>query len=176
MQDDAAISANGLQPFGSSSSFGERLSARGQQCVATPEMEHGSLTPRGRWELKTGRKKFTTQSLLASPQQSQLSPPQWHLQRRTVVATDESLQPRGLRAQLQARSYESQWLLDHIRMFNVVANRRYQQLLDLTDAAVFPVPSSMRAYELDFRWAAAYPNIRFLALMLVVLRIVFWIF
>ncbi|KAJ2667000.1 hypothetical protein IW148_000419 [Coemansia sp. RSA 1199] len=176
MQDDAAISANGLQPFGSSSSFGERLSARGQQCVATPEMEHGSLTPRGRWELKTGRKKFTTQSLLASPQQSQLSPPQWHLQRRAVVATDESLQPRGLRAQLQARSYENQWLLDHIRMFNVVANRRYQQLLDLTDAAVFPVPSSMRAYELDFRWAAAYPNIRFLALVLVVLRIVFWIF
>ncbi|KAJ2358200.1 hypothetical protein IWW50_003690 [Coemansia erecta] len=185
IQDDAAISAagmhttNGLQPFGSSTSFGERLAARGRQAdVATPEMEHGSLTPRGRWELKTGRKKFTAQSLLASPQQSQSSsPPQWHLHaRRAAPVADESLQPRGPRAQLQARSYESQWLLDHIRVFNVVANRRYQQLLDLVDAGVFPVTSSMRAYELDFRWAAAYPNLRFLALVLVVLRIVFWIF
>ncbi|KAJ2535919.1 hypothetical protein IWW43_001274 [Coemansia sp. RSA 1935] len=172
VQDDAAISANGLQPFGSGSSFGDRLSARGQQSVATPEMDHGSLTPRGRWELKTGRKKFTTQSLLSSPQQTQS--PQWRLQPRRIV--EDELQPRGLRAQLQARSYENQWLLDHMRSFNVVANQRYQQLLNLIDATMFPVPSSMRAYELDFRWAAAYPNIRFLALVLVVLRIVFWIF
>ncbi|KAJ1756897.1 hypothetical protein GGH17_002591 [Coemansia sp. RSA 788] len=135
-------------------------------------MDHGSLTPRGRWELKTGRKKFTTQSLLSSPQQTQS--PQWRLQPRRIV--EDELQPRGLRAQLQARSYENQWLLDHMRSFNVVANQRYQQLLNLIDATMFPVPSSMRAYELDFRWAAAYPNIRFLALVLVVLRIVFWIF
>ncbi|KAJ2307762.1 hypothetical protein IWW54_004287, partial [Coemansia sp. RSA 2705] len=184
MQDDAAISSagghdtGGLRPFGASSGFGERLAARGRHGdVATPDMEHGSLTPRGRWELKTGRKKFTAQSLLASPQGSQQSPPQWHLQaRRAATVADESLQPRGPRAQLQARSYESQWLLDRIRVFNVWANRRYQQLLDIVDAGVFPVPSSMRAHELDFRWAAAYPNIRFMLLVLIVLRIVFWLF
>ncbi|KAJ2845818.1 hypothetical protein IWW36_004630, partial [Coemansia brasiliensis] len=160
-QDDAAISAQGgLQPFGNSSGFGQRLAARGRPSdVATPEMQHGALTPRGRWELKTGRKKFTTQSLLSS------SPPQWRLQ-ESPSSDAGAILPRGPRAQLQARSYESQWLLDRIRFFNVWANRYFQKALNVVDAHVFPVPSELRAYQLDFRWAAAYPNIRFALVVL----------
>ncbi|KAJ2630225.1 hypothetical protein H4R22_002816 [Coemansia sp. RSA 1290] len=162
-QDDAAISAQGgLQPLGASGGFGQRLAARNRPTdVATPEMRRGALTPRGRWELKTGRKKFTTQSLLPSPQR-----PVWA----------GGVMPRGERARLQARSYESQWLLDRIRLFNVWANRHFQALLNLVDEHAFPVPSQVRAYQLDFRWAAAYPNIRFAFLVLAVLRLLLWIF
>ncbi|KAJ2162268.1 hypothetical protein GGF46_000759 [Coemansia sp. RSA 552] len=118
----------------------------------TPEMARGSLTPRGRWELKTGRKKFTSQSLDSS-----------------------GLAPRGPRALLSARSYENQWLLDHALTFNVWANRRYQQALDAIEAAAYPIPSAARTLRLDFRWAAAYPNIRFVLLVLLALRIVSWL-
>ncbi|KAJ1841487.1 hypothetical protein LPJ57_010293, partial [Coemansia sp. RSA 486] len=186
--------------------FGKRLAARGNPSewaggsgggVDTPDMEHGSLTPRGRWELKTGRKKFTAQSLLTSPrspgfgQQAQLgrsqaqSPPKWGLHARGQTPTagnpdsesaveaeaeaeaenDPALLPRGPRAFYEARSYESQWLLTRIIGFNVLANDYYQRLLDYLEASAYPIPASVRAYKLDFRWAAAYQNIRFFALV-----------
>ncbi|KAJ1721572.1 hypothetical protein LPJ53_003916 [Coemansia erecta] len=74
-QDDSMLTpdVSGVGNGGSSNGFGKRLAARGNPSewsggsVDAPDMEHGSLTPRGRWELKTGRKKFTAQSLLASP-------------------------------------------------------------------------------------------------------------
>ncbi|KAJ2454988.1 hypothetical protein EV183_001092 [Coemansia sp. RSA 2336] len=161
-QDDAAISAQGgLQPFGTPAGFGQRLASRSRPAnVASPEMHHGALTPRGRWELKTGRKKFTAQSLLPSPQRVQA----------------DAILPRGERWLVQARSYESQWLLDRVRLFDVWANRHFQLALNLVDEHVFPVPSGVRAYRLDFRWAAAYPNIRFAFVVLVVLRLLWWIF
>ncbi|KAJ2082836.1 hypothetical protein H4R24_001294 [Coemansia sp. RSA 988] len=200
LQDDAFVNAavpateSGLgpvRPIGSSSSFSQHLASRGRRGmqvngeVGTPEMERGSLTPRGRWELKTGRKKFTTQSLLSSPQHSQNQrlppPPEWRLGTHndtgaTAASQDEMLQPRGPRAYYEARSYESQWLLDRILVFNVKANRWFQRLLDLAEAGSYPIPTALRTYKLEFRWAAAYPNIRFMFLVFVVLRLIFWIF
>ncbi|PIA18700.1 hypothetical protein COEREDRAFT_100860 [Coemansia reversa NRRL 1564] len=200
LQDDALVNVavssaesghGAVRPIGSSSSFGQRLASRSRRGgqisgeLGTPEMEHGSLTPRGRWELKTGRKKFTTQSLLASPQcsQKQSSPlaPEWRLgtHRSTGVASilqDEMLQPRGPRAYYEARSYENQWLLDRILVLNVEANKRYQWLLDWVEAISSPIPTPVRTFKLEFRWAAAYPNIRFILLVLVVLRLIFWLF
>ncbi|KAJ2716787.1 hypothetical protein H4R19_000434 [Coemansia spiralis] len=193
-QADAMISAasaggdgsRALQ-FGASSSFGERLAARQSQgdwsgtsssSVGAPDMDHGSLTPRGRWELKTGRKKFTTQSLLGSPSrglQSPPPPPAWGLQTRDTAGPDETLLPRGPRAQYEARSYESQWLLDRVLVFNVWANRHFQLLLGCIGAYVCPVPAPIRAYKLDFRWAAAPQNIRFALLVLLALRLVAWL-
>ncbi|KAJ1936798.1 hypothetical protein EC988_008088, partial [Linderina pennispora] len=35
--------------------------------ITEPEMSHGMLTQRGRWQLKTGRRKFTAQSLMQAP-------------------------------------------------------------------------------------------------------------
>ncbi|KAJ1841778.1 hypothetical protein LPJ73_006006 [Coemansia sp. RSA 2703] len=76
-QDDSMLTLDvpGIGNGGSINGFGKRLAARGNPSewsggggsVDSPDMEHGSLTPRGRWELKTGRKKFTAQSLLSSP-------------------------------------------------------------------------------------------------------------
>ncbi|KAJ2798936.1 hypothetical protein H4R20_004636, partial [Coemansia guatemalensis] len=199
-QDDALVSAavpaaepslGAVRPIGSSSGFSQHLASRGRRGgqvsgeVGTPDMENGSLTPRGRWELKTGRKKFTTQSLLPSPQHSQNQrsppPPEWKLgtPRGAGAASPsqiEMLQPRGQRAYYEARSYESQWLLDRILVFNDVANRWYQRLLDVAEAAAYPVPTALRTFKLEFRWAAAYPNLRFMLLVFVVLRVIFWIF
>ncbi|KAJ1733054.1 hypothetical protein LPJ61_001747 [Coemansia biformis] len=178
------------QPFGSSGSFGERLAARGRQGgdsggsgLGTPDMEHGSLTPRGRWELKTGRKKFTTQSLLGSPlagQPQPPTPPEWGLQARRKAprpdaALDATLLPRGPRAHYEARSYESQWLLDRVLVFNEWANRQYQLLLDVVGAGACPIPEAVRTYKLDFRWVAAYQNIRFALLVLLALRLICWL-
>ncbi|KAJ1961452.1 hypothetical protein GGI12_003240 [Dipsacomyces acuminosporus] len=170
---------------------------QGSSCVFAPDMAHGSLTPRGRWELKTGRKKFTTQSLLASPQRTSassgrgeqvLAPPEWGLRSRIqpmssplvgtpsgrasadgrlpASAVDAALLPRGPLAQLRARSYENQWLLDRVLPFNELVNERYQQLLDLLEASAYPVPACMRSFKLNFRFIAAYQNIRFFALLL----------
>ncbi|KAJ2725007.1 hypothetical protein GGI07_001576 [Coemansia sp. Benny D115] len=189
--------------------FGQRLAARGRLGEWTggngggiaPEMEHGSLTPRGRWELKTGRKKFTSQSLLATPQtpstptstrhqrmqqtpvysrQSSLgSPPRWDLD-AVVQSTkgvdqgdlDLALLPRGPRAVFEARSYENQWVLDRALRFNVVANEYFQWALDYLESSAYPIPAPLRSYRLDFRWVAAYQNIRFF--MLVFLAV--WLF
>ncbi|KAJ1828601.1 hypothetical protein LPJ56_001015, partial [Coemansia sp. RSA 2599] len=191
----------------SSNGFGKRLAARGDPSewsgggVDAPDMERGALTPRGRWELKTGRKKFTAQSLLASPRspsaghqarlatsQAQSPPPKWGLHARGRAArmdmgmagsleaeaaagpaaegeSDPALLPRGPRAFYEARSYESQWLLTRMIAFGVVANDCYQKLLDYLEASAYPIPAPVRAYKLDFRWAAAYQNIRFLVLV-----------
>ncbi|KAJ2595443.1 hypothetical protein H4R99_005353 [Coemansia sp. RSA 1722] len=216
-QDDAMLTLSASPGFGSSNGFGKRLAARGNPSewaggsgggVDTPDMEHGSLTPRGRWELKTGRKKFTAQSLLTSPrspgfgQQAQLgrsqaqSPPKWGLHARGQTPTagnpdsesaveaeaeaeaenDPALLPRGPRAFYEARSYESQWLLTRIIGFNVLANDYYQRLLDYLEASAYPIPASVRAYKLDFRWAAAYQNIRFFALVCLALWVLLLLF
>lgn len=140
---------------------GRRLSANllsssmfevsGSEC---PDMElNGLLSPRGRWELKTGRKKFTPQSF-----------------------SQGSILPRGPRALYLARSYESQWLLDHLLSFNVVANRRYQQFLDFMETESYPIPHAVRTYELSFRWLAAYQNLRFIILLFVVWAVFYKLF
>ncbi|KAJ2796433.1 hypothetical protein H4S07_006225, partial [Coemansia furcata] len=120
-----------------------------------PEMDHGALTPRGRWEVKTGRRKFTAMSLVAPP-----------------TGDDILLLPRGPRAVYSARSYESQWLLDHALRFNGVANRYYQHALDAIEACNTPIPHALRNAHLDFRWVAAYQNLRFLALVLCLFMLV----
>ncbi|KAI8325824.1 hypothetical protein GQ54DRAFT_308048 [Martensiomyces pterosporus] len=186
----ASISGGRAGVFASGSDLDGRSSSDG---VFGPDMAHGALTPRGRWELKTGRKKFSTQSLLASPQRTpasndeqMLQPPEWGLRVRSqsldggrsprlVRGTedqDAALLPRGPRAHYEARSYESQWLLDRILWFNGWINERYQQALDLLESAAYPIPAWMRNYKLDFRWAAAYQNIRFFALLLAVYWVV----
>ncbi|KAJ2838938.1 hypothetical protein FBU31_000804 [Coemansia sp. 'formosensis'] len=124
-----------------------------------PEMDHGALTPRGRWEVKTGRRKFTAMSLVAPP-----------------TGDDILLLPRGPRAVYSARSYESQWLLDHALRFNGVANRHYQRALDAIEACNTPIPHALRNAHLDFRWVAAYQNLRFLALVLFLFMLVRCIF
>ncbi|KAI9504588.1 hypothetical protein BX070DRAFT_222428 [Coemansia spiralis] len=203
------------QAFALSSGFGERLAARGRlvnerggRTLASPEMEHGSLTPRGRWELKTGRRKFTTQSLLASPRRMPVSTADNDCKERRHSAqeqtrprplsftasegaaasfsssacesqgnnaADAALLPRGPRAYYYARSYENQWILDRVLPFNTWANEKYQQLLDALEAAAYPVPLALRSYKLDFRWMAAYQNIRFFALLFIVWRFVSWL-
>ncbi|KAJ1788630.1 hypothetical protein LPJ59_005502 [Coemansia sp. RSA 2399] len=215
-QDDRTTmySSNGTshqhQQFATSSGFGQRLAARGRQLderggstLATPDMDHGSLTPRGRWELKTGRRKFTTQSLLSSSRslavstlgtgsssagdmqsaQDQMLPqplafiaPGDSTDRLSLSKPDAALLPRGPRAYYIARSYESQWILDCVLPFNVWVNDKYQQTLNVLEAGAYPVPSAMHSYKLDFRFVAAYQNLRFFALVLVVWRIVSWIF
>ncbi|KAJ2873494.1 hypothetical protein H4R27_003299 [Coemansia aciculifera] len=127
--------------------------------AATPEMNHGLLTPRGRSDLKHGRRKFTAMSLVATP----LSTPG----KRTVRHDDDDvLLPRGPRAVYTARSYESQWLLDQALRFKGVANRYYQRGLDLIESNQIPIPEPLRTVDLDFRWVAAHQNLRFLALIL----------
>ncbi|KAJ1648249.1 hypothetical protein LPJ64_000405 [Coemansia asiatica] len=213
-QDDAMLSLGASSgAVNGSNGFSKRLAARGDPSewassaggANTPDMEHGALTPRGRWELKTGRKKFTAQSLLASPRSSgspihmqqarsqMQSPPKWGLHARgqqTSIAGslesdanaadgseyDPALLPRGPRAFYEARSYESQWLLTRIIAFNAVANDYYQKLLDYLEASAYPIPASVRAYKLDFRWAAAYQNIRFLALVFVAILVFRFLF
>ncbi|KAJ2464624.1 hypothetical protein EV174_006783, partial [Coemansia sp. RSA 2320] len=136
--------------------------------AASPDMDRGALTPRGRWELKTGRRKFTAASLLVSPDGDASSCP----------ADDDLLLllPRGPRAVITARSYENQWLLDHALGFNSVANRYFQLALDTIESRrVFPIPHALRSAHLDFRWVAAYPNMRFLALVLSLLLLMRWL-
>ncbi|KAJ2490524.1 hypothetical protein IWW37_003084 [Coemansia sp. RSA 2050] len=137
----------------------------------SPEMECGSLTPRGRWELKTGRRKFTAMSLVPSP----LPTPSKHSTQRGGGDYD-ALLPRGPRAVYSARSYESQWLLDNALSFNGVANRYYQRALDAFESYCLPIPEALRTFELDFRFVAAYQNMRFMALVLLLLMIVRYLF
>ncbi|KAJ2549466.1 hypothetical protein EV175_004439 [Coemansia sp. RSA 1933] len=194
-------SSSHQQLFATSSGFGERLAARGRlskdrgsATLTAPDMDHGSLTPRGRWELKTGRRKFTTRSLTASALGSrnsnggdmdQISPQPQPLSFATIggsagrispSTTDAALLPRGPRAYYIARSYESQWILDWALPFNVWANEKYQQALDTIEAAPCPVPLVVRSYELDFRFVAAYQNLRFFALVFVIWRVISWLF
>ncbi|KAJ1900386.1 hypothetical protein LPJ66_001498 [Kickxella alabastrina] len=200
-QDDTLFSLG--MSTGKSNGFGQRLAARsnpsewaGSGGVSSPDMEHGALTPRGRWELKTGRKKFTTQSLLASPRgsgtptgdsarrsmlgsslQMQSPPPRWNVRESSAEVgadfeTDAALLPRGPRALYVARSYENQWLLDRTLWLDVVANDCFQKLLDLFESMSYPIPLSLRAYKLNFRWLAAYQNIRFFAVLLLAV----WLF
>ncbi|KAJ2702626.1 hypothetical protein H4218_000742 [Coemansia sp. IMI 209128] len=135
--------------------------------AATPEMERGSLTPRGRWELKTGRRKFTAMSLVSSP----LPTPSKH-----GGGDYDALLPRGPHAVYAARSYENQWVLDQARCFNGVANRYYQRALDALELCCILVPEALRTYELDFRFIAAYQNMRFMALVLLLLMILRYLF
>ncbi|KAJ1931646.1 hypothetical protein EC988_009719 [Linderina pennispora] len=111
-------------------------------------MSHGMLTQRGRWQLKTGRRKFTAQSLMQAPK---------------IV---------GLHEEYEARSYESQWVLDRIPQTNECMNHWYQELLAAINGKV-TVPQPMLDYKLDFRWIAAYRNMRFLAISLIVF-LFFW--
>ncbi|KAJ1665094.1 hypothetical protein IW140_003753 [Coemansia sp. RSA 1813] len=198
------------QQFSASSGFGERLAARGRLLnerggtrLTTPDMDHGSLTPRGRWELKTGRKKFTAQSLLSSsgplatsvlntrnvsmggrqntqdqmlPQTLSFINPGDSAERIPHNKLDAALLPRGPRAYYIARSYESQWILDYILPFNVWINDKYQHTLNALEAAAYPIPSAMRSYKLDFRFLAAYQNLRFFALVFAIWRILSWLF
>ncbi|KAJ2440786.1 hypothetical protein GGF42_007511, partial [Coemansia sp. RSA 2424] len=145
--------------------------------AASPEMDHGSLTPRGRWELKTGRRKFTAMSLVAP------SSPTPHSRAATKHGgdgADDSAQllllPRGPRAVYTARSYESQWLLNHALRFNIVANPYYQRALEFADEHHILVPPFYRTANIDFRWVASYPNLRFLALVFCLLLLVRYLF
>ncbi|KAJ1737610.1 hypothetical protein LPJ72_000307 [Coemansia sp. Benny D160-2] len=205
-----AADARYHQQFAASSGFGERLAARGRllnertsTTLSSPDMDHGSLTPRGRWELKTGRKKFTSQSLLspsrpliaAAPgfgtdsvknKQAErgqpLSQPALPTNSSAPadghpgVKVDTALLPRGPRAYFVARSYENQWILDWVLPFNVWINRKYQQSLDALEAAAYPIPLAMRSCKLDFRFVAAYQNLRFFALVFAVWWILSWLF
>ncbi|KAJ2392722.1 hypothetical protein GGI23_005163 [Coemansia sp. RSA 2559] len=213
-QDDGTTmhssSGTSHQQFATGSGFGQRLAARGRllnerggSALATPDMDHGSLTPRGRWELRTGRKKFTSQSLLSSSRslaastlgtrssstgdvqnvQDHMLPhppatlaPGDSTNSLSPSKTDAALLPRGPRAYYIARSYESQWILDCVLPFNVWVNDKYQQILSALEAGAYPVPSAMHSYKLDFRFVAAYQNLRFFALVFVVWRIISWVF
>ncbi|KAJ2504404.1 hypothetical protein IWW47_002540, partial [Coemansia sp. RSA 2052] len=147
--------------------------------AASPEMDRGSLTPRGRWELKTGRRKFTAMSLVAP------SSPTPHSRAATKHGGDDAddnsaqlllLLPRGPRAVYTARSYESQWLLNHALRFNIVANPYYQRALEFADKHHILVPPFCRTANIDFRWVASYPNLRFLALVFCLLLLVRYLF
>ncbi|KAJ2517824.1 hypothetical protein GGI11_003045 [Coemansia sp. RSA 2049] len=205
-----AADARYHQQFAASSGFGERLAARGRllnertsTTLSSPDMDHGSLTPRGRWELKTGRKKFTSQSLLSPSRPLIASAPGFgtdsvknkqtergqplsqpapltnssdSADRHPGVKVDTALLPRGPRAYFVARSYENQWILDWVLPFNVWINRKYQQSLDALEAAAYPIPLAMRSCKLDFRFVAAYQNLRFFALVFAVWWILSWLF
>ncbi|KAJ2043524.1 hypothetical protein IW146_007300 [Coemansia sp. RSA 922] len=138
--------------------------------AATPEMNRGLLTPQGRSELKTGRRKFTTMSLVATPSTTPGI--------RMVMHDEEVLRPRGPRAVYIARSYEIQWLLDLALRFKGVANRYYQRGLDLIEKCIYPIPipELLRTADLDFRWVAAYQNLNFMALVLFLFMLVRWLF
>ncbi|KAJ2746484.1 hypothetical protein GGI20_001327 [Coemansia sp. BCRC 34301] len=139
---------------------------------ASPDMVRGSLTPRGRWELKTGRRKFTAMSLVTPP----VSAPRNSSTAKHGGDDDDALLPRGPRAVSTARSYESQWLLDHALRLNVIANPFYKRALDFAEEVHLYVPPFARTANIDFRWAASYPNLRFLALVLCLLLLVRYLF
>ncbi|KAJ1944172.1 hypothetical protein FBU59_002675 [Linderina macrospora] len=119
---------------------------------AEPEMSHGNLTQRGRWQLKTGRRKFTAQSLMESPQ---------------II---------GPRALYEAKSYESQWVLDRVPQINDFMNRWYQKLMESINAKDM-LGSSVVDYRLDFRWLAMYQNMCFFGvffLVILLFRLIFY--
>ncbi|KAJ2782121.1 hypothetical protein GGI15_003014 [Coemansia interrupta] len=124
-QDDSMLTldASGVGNGGSSNGFGKRLAARGNPSewsggggsVDTPDMKHGLLTPRGRLELKTGRKKFTAQSLLSSPRNVSSSSPFAGSSARRIDQTPAhlmspppkwGLHPRGQTASVESDSPE----------------------------------------------------------------------
>ncbi|KAJ1918879.1 hypothetical protein H4219_002329 [Mycoemilia scoparia] len=164
-----------------------------------PEMSMGSLTPRGRYELKAGLRKFTSESLMATPtgspsscridstDSSGESPSFTSLRYRGVesksirfrdLTQDPALVPQGPRADRMPRSYENEWILEKTLVWNEVLNDFYQhQILDSIESKFIgtgTIPPRVRNFKINLRWIAAYPNMRFFTMLIFLFFVLRW--